>query len=108
MIIALDANAWISERLLRSSVGTALLYAARRIGAHIVLPEVTRKEVIHKILETGRDAVSKVSRDFLIIQAIVGSRPDYRLPSDAEFERAIAARFQELGERVVFYFCCFR
>ena len=38
--VLLDANIWVAERLLQSSIGSALLYALTGANASILLPEV--------------------------------------------------------------------
>jgi hypothetical protein len=42
--LLLDANVWVTERLLRSSIGSALLYAVTGAGALIGLPEIVETE----------------------------------------------------------------
>ena len=51
VIVLLDANIWEKERLLKSGLGTALLFVVRQIRAMIALPEVTEMEIVHRDVE---------------------------------------------------------
>jgi hypothetical protein len=43
--VLLDSNVWVAERLLQSSIGSALLYALARTKSSILLPEVVELEI---------------------------------------------------------------
>lgn len=98
IILVLDANIWIRERMLRSSLGAALLYVIRKLGAKIVLSEVTKAEVVKGIVKAGIDSVQKIQKAFVTIQTITGSRPDYNLPTPQEFEKSADGRLNELSD----------
>jgi len=100
-VIALDANIWISERLFRSATGAAFLHAIRRTNTRVLLPDVTRIEVILGVEREGTKAVEKVTASFVTIQSLTGSRPDHQLPSREDFRRAAEDRIEELGELLV-------
>lgn len=100
-MIALDANIWISERLLRSATGAAFLHAIRRTKTRVLLPDVTRMEVVVGAERAGTEAVKKVTSGFSTIQSLSGSRPDHHLPSPEDFRRAAEDRIGELDELLV-------
>ena len=43
--VLLDANVWVAERLLQTSIGSAFLYALTASKATIGLPEIVEEEV---------------------------------------------------------------
>jgi PIN domain len=100
-LIALDANIWISERLLRSATGAAFLHAIRRTKTRLLLPDVTRLEILVGVERAGTEAVKKVTSGFTTIQSLSGSRPDYHLPSPEDLRRAAEDRLGELDELLV-------
>ena len=84
--------------MLRSSLGAALLYTIRKIGARIALSEVTRVEVIKGIVKAGMDSVQQIQNAFVTIQTITGFRPDYNLPSPQELEKSVDERLNDLSD----------
>jgi len=98
VIVLLDANIWEKERLLKSGLGTALLFVVRQIRATIALPEVTEMEIVHRIIDVGIEAVEKIESSFVTVQAITGFRPDYELPSRRELEENVRKRLSELAD----------
>jgi len=98
IILVLDANIWIRERMLRSSLGAALLYVIRKLGAKIALSEVTKAEAVKGIVKAGIDSVQKIEKAFVTIQTITGSRPDHNLPTPQEFEKSANGRLNELSD----------
>jgi len=97
MLIALDANIWVAERLLRSAVGSAFLHALRRVNGQILLPDVTHGEVVAEVGRAGVSAVEKIESGMVTIQALTGSRPACRLPSEADCRQTAQERLQELA-----------
>ena len=96
MLVVIDANVWLKERLLRSAIGVAFVHAVKRLDARILLPTVTRDEVHAGVERMGLDAVAKVQTGFVTIQSLTGSCPDYRVPDAAAFRHAAAERLEAL------------
>jgi len=94
--VVLDANVWVAERLLHSSLGAALLYSLRSTGSLIVLPEVVEEEVLRVIAREGAEAVRSIENGFLTVQALTGHRPEFDLPKWEEFRAVSVDRFKEL------------
>jgi hypothetical protein len=101
MLIALDANIWVKERLLRSATGAGFLNAVRRTDAKILLTNVTRDEVVARAVEEGLKAVAKVEAGLLTVQSFIGSRQGYTSPTKEAFRDAALARIGELGPLLV-------
>jgi hypothetical protein len=59
--LLLDANAWVSERMLHSSVGSAVLFAVAANSGSIVLPEIVELEV-DRVLKNEAGKASAVLR----------------------------------------------
>jgi hypothetical protein len=102
MLVALDANVWISESLLRSATGAAFLHAVGRMDAKVLLPDVTRDEVIAGVQRAGLDAVARVNRGFSTIQALTGTRSQYEAPSAEDFRAAARDRIRQLDGFIKF------
>jgi hypothetical protein len=60
--LILDANVWVAERLLQSSIGSALLYAVTSAGAIIALPEVVELEINEVLTAQAEGAGTKTVR----------------------------------------------
>lgn len=101
MLIVLDANAWISERLLRSATGAGFLHSVRTLGHRILLPDVTHDEVLAEIIREGENAIKEVRAGLGMIQALVGSRPEIELPSAEQFRTAAERRLAEIGDMLL-------
>lgn len=97
LIVALDANTWISQRLLRSKLGATFLFALQKQAGKIVLPRVIRHETIKKLLNIGTGAVDNVQNGLLTLGALVGETPDVQLPTAEVIRRAIDDRLADLG-----------
>lgn len=98
MIVVLDTNVWLKERLLRSAAGVALLYAIHRIDARILLPDSTRREIYIGAERDGAGAVAKIERGLRIVQELTGARPAIEIPSTEMFRRGAEERLDELSD----------
>jgi hypothetical protein len=100
MLVTLDANAWISERLLRSATGAAFLHAVHTQHHRVLLPAVTREEVTNCVERLGLEAAARVEESLRTIQTYTGSRREYSLPSGKEFRECVGARIKDFGDLV--------
>lgn len=98
MLVVLDANIWISQRMLRSSLGAALLYALHQAEGKILLPDTVEKEIVTGTVRDGEKSVDQIKKGFVTIQTLVGRRPDYTLPSASDFEQHVYQRLKELDK----------
>src|SRR4051812_28199447 len=98
--VVLDANIWVSQLLLNSSIGAAFLYRLRKIQGVIGLPEVVEMEVMTQVLRKGREARDTVQQNLANIRSLVGETQELKLPSDGEFTRAIEERFSTLSRLI--------
>lgn len=97
MYFALDANVWLSEKLLRSAVGVAFVHAVRRLDARLLLPDSTREEILVGVVAQGVKAATQVDSGLLTIQALTGTRPEVVLPDATALRTAANARLEELA-----------
>ncbi|WP_146134590.1 PIN domain-containing protein [Aphanothece minutissima] len=98
MLIALDTNVWLKERLLRSATGAALLYSLSLVGGRLLLPDTTRREIFAGVKRDGSGAVSSVERGLRLIQQLTGARPDIALPTADDFGKHAETRLDELSD----------
>ncbi len=58
--VVVDANIWIAERLLQSSIGSAFLYAVTGAKSAILLPEVVELEISRVLPDMAERAVGVI------------------------------------------------
>jgi hypothetical protein len=69
----LDANAWVSERLLQTTIGSALLYAVSTARAALVLPEVVQFEVNSVLSEHAQAAIEDIRKGIALLKHVSGN-----------------------------------
>jgi PIN domain len=94
--VLLDANIWVAERLLQSSLGSALLYALTGSKASIVLPEVVELEVNRVLPELAEKAVGVIGREASLLRQLSGHNLLFTGPSAVSIEDGIKDRWQKL------------
>lgn len=103
MVVVLDSNIWISESLLRTPRGAALLYSLRQLDGRVAFNTVIKKEVTRNIIEKRYNkAVRNVKSGLRSIQIISGERPEIEIPSEEEIEDNILGRFDEISDYLEF------
>jgi len=96
-IVVLDANVWIKERLLRSEMGAALLYALRRTGTVLLLPDTTRIEIANGVEKSIQGKASKIDDNLVTVRALLGRSPEFTFPGTEEIQVAVSDRLSSLG-----------
>jgi hypothetical protein len=107
--VVIDTNIWKQESnlLLRTPMGSALLYILRQSSGKIGLPEVLEEELIKHTLKSGLEAVEKINKGFKTIEVIMGFRSPYTVPDEAKLEAVVKERLTDLDDlfiRVPFTF----
>ncbi len=95
--VVLDANIWIAERLLQSSIGSAFLYTVAGAQSSIVLPEVVELEIGRVLPDMAERAVGNIKRDLALLRQLSGH--DLRgliVPSALAIEEGIKERWEQL------------
>lgn len=98
--VIIDTNIWVANPLLNSPLGSALLFEIERLGGRLVLPEVVEREIFKhtlRLITMARDAIARSYRD---CSAVMGSRDNYRVPTDQEVQARLAARLEELSHLI--------
>ncbi len=95
--ILLDSNVWITERLLQSAIGSALLYAVASAKASIVLPEVVELEVNRVVPELAKKAVAVIGREASLLRQLSGHNLFFTGPSAVAIKDGIKDRWEKLG-----------
>ncbi|MCG2642572.1 MULTISPECIES: PIN domain-containing protein [Bradyrhizobium] len=105
--VVLDANVWVAERLLQSSLGNALLYAVAEAKASFGVPEVVEREVNQVLPEMAEVAARNIKRDTTILRQLSGQRLMVTGPTLLAVQEGISQRWKQLSgsiERVPFNF----
>jgi PIN domain len=95
--VLLDANVWVSERLLTTTVGSALIYAVSASGATIVVPEIVELEVSCVLHEHAEQAVENIRKATALLKQLT-QNPQMSLivPNRSGIEKAMRARWEDL------------
>jgi hypothetical protein len=94
--VLLDANIWVAERLLQSSLGSALLYTLTRAKASIVLPEVVELEVNRVLPDLAEKAVAVIGREASLLRQLSGHNLLFTGPSALSIADGMKDRWQKL------------
>lgn len=100
--VVLDTNIWVYDtKLLRSTLGSALLYAVYGKQVTIGLPEVVELEVLKHGTKVLQEAVDKIREGFSSIESLTGERDDYQVPEKTTLTEIVQKRLEELKEGLV-------
>lgn len=99
--VLLDTNMWVQNPLLRTAIGSALMYAIKRSEAQLALPEVVEQEVTKCTIRVAQEAVGAIEKGFRNITSIMGFHKSYEVPKEGEIEEAVSKRFTELDTFIV-------
>jgi hypothetical protein len=105
--LLLDANIWVAERLLQSSMGSAALYTIMGANSCIGLPEVVEREVNAVLKALAEKAVNSIGKESRLLSHLSGHRLHYMAPTALAISEGIEARWKELGgatKKVAFTF----
>jgi len=96
--VVIDANIWLqdSNLLLRSPMGSALIYILKTINGKIGLPSVLEEEITRNTISKGVKATEEINKKLKSISVIMRSEYPYKLPDEAEIKSAVQARITEL------------
>ncbi len=100
-LICLDANVWIKERLLRSSVAAAFLFSLKNTKSQILLPWIVRCEVEERVLAECQTTIQRIERELVTLQALTGTKPGIKWPVEGELVKAISDRLQRLSPLIL-------
>lgn len=96
--LVLDANAWISERMLQSSAGSAVLYAVAANSASIGLPEIVEMEVNRVLKNQANKATSELRKNIELLRQLSGHQHLYHpVPTEVAIVEGMGRRWNELG-----------
>lgn len=101
--VIIDTNIFISDSclLLKTPLGSALLYILKRSNGRIGLPEIIEDEVIKHTIRLGRKAIEQINSNFKTIEVLMGERSNYHLPEESQLEKVARERFIELDPLII-------
>ncbi|MCS5700782.1 PIN domain-containing protein [Cyanobium sp. FGCU-52] len=100
MIIALDTNVWLKERMLRSAAGAALLYAVSRGKSRILLPDSTRREIFYGVKEWLTPELKKINDGLDLLRGLAGLAVRPTIPAQEQIHQGVEARLNELAHLI--------
>jgi hypothetical protein len=95
--VILDASSWISERLLRSSMGAALIHLLLQQRCRIGLPESVEGETTQQLIELGVKAIEDMQQSTRLLEQLAGQSLRGSPFDEAAIRRGIEQRWQELA-----------
>jgi hypothetical protein len=95
--VLVDANIWVAERLLQSSIGSAFLYSITGARSSILLPEVVELEVARVLPEMAERSVGIIKREFSLLRQLSGHNLMVTAPSALAIEEGIRERWTRLS-----------
>jgi len=107
--VVIDANIWLqdSNLLMRTAMGSALLYILKQSKGKIGLPEIIEEELTRNIVENGLKAIEQINKEFKSIEVIMGFRDSYEVPNKAQLEAAVKERLTDLEDVIIRIFFTF-
>ncbi len=101
--VVIDTNIWIqdSSLLLKTAMGSALLYILNESDGKIGLPEIIEEELTRNTVKKGMDAVEAINKNIKAIEVIMGFRRPYQVPDKAELEATVRERLTELQDLII-------
>ncbi|WP_315716485.1 MULTISPECIES: PIN domain-containing protein [unclassified Bradyrhizobium] len=100
--LLLDANVWVSERMLHSSVGSAVLFAVAANSATIVLPEIVELEVDRVLKNEAGKASAALRKSVDLLRQLSGhERILQPVPTEKAIHEGMARRWKELDGVIV-------
>lgn len=95
--VVLDANVWVAERLLRSSIGSALLLGLTSSRALLALPEVVEMEVNRVLAQQASQAIEAFRKSANFLRQISGQHSLHGIPTTQAIEGGLKRRWDELA-----------
>jgi hypothetical protein len=99
--VLIDTNIWVAERLLQSSIGSALLYALTRTKSSILLPEVVELEIARVLPDMAERAIGRIRGELSLLRQLSGQELSVAAPSVLAIEDGIKERWSQLGGLLV-------
>jgi hypothetical protein len=99
--VLLDTNVWVTERLLKSSIGSAFLYALTRTKSSILLPEVVELEIARVLPDMAERAVDRIRNELSLLRQLSGQSLSVDAPSTLAIEEGIKERWNQLSGSLV-------
>jgi hypothetical protein len=97
--VIVDTNIFVyGTRLFTSSMGIAFLYAIRRANISFLLPEIIELELRKNTHKMMMDAINSISENYRLIEMVMGSRDDYKVPDEEKISARVDERLNEFGE----------
>ncbi len=94
--VILDANVWVSERLLKSAIGSATLFAISQGGGFIGLPEIVELEAAKILVAQAEKAVEDIRKDIQSLNQLSGTSMALIGPDPKAIQNGISERLQQL------------
>jgi hypothetical protein len=99
--VIVDTNELRSSLLLNNTMGAALLFALQLQNGKLGWPEVIEDEIRKQALLRADEAIKRVRSELRVLEILVGSRPDPRLPSIEDVDSAISRRIADLAPLLI-------
>jgi hypothetical protein len=89
--VVLDANIWVTERLLQSSMGSAILFALTSSGASLGLPEIVEMEVNTVLTAEAERAVEGLRKSARLLRQLSGQKTLHQAPTREAIQEGLSS-----------------
>jgi PIN domain len=96
-LVILDSNVWVAERLLQTTLGTALLFAITTGDGAIGLPEVVELEVGHVLTAHADQAVEAIRKNTQLLRQLSGRKVSHYVPTQSAIQAGMMDRWNALS-----------
>jgi len=101
--VVIDTNIWYQDSsfLLKTPMGSALLYILKQSNGKIGLPEIIEEETIRNTVKIGIKSVEAINKNFETIKMLMGFIKPYELPEKEKIEAVVTERLAELEDLII-------
>jgi hypothetical protein len=98
MKVLLDANVLVSQHFLKGHLGISLIFSLRRIGAKILMPELTLLEAKRHAVRLAGERLNDVLKAADQLQVVLGFRPSVEWPGQEAVAVAIESHLAAIED----------
>ncbi|MBL9025017.1 MAG: hypothetical protein JNL21_22665 [Myxococcales bacterium] len=96
MNVLVDTNIWLKERLLRSHLGAAFVFALRQAGARLIYPQSLHEEIEARLAKDVQKTLSELEAHRRFLLTVTGELSGFVMPK-VDAAAALRRRVAELA-----------
>jgi hypothetical protein len=101
LTLVIDSNIWLSQQMLRHSLGSAVRFFLNATGAKVAVPQVVRREVELHLSKKLRDLSLGIRESHRELLTLVGSLKQLVIPPDETLDEVAQKAFDSSGIQTI-------